>query len=290
MSNVTESVMNLYIKHLQIGYRQVYGSLNAHYAERIGWVARTVVKQIARSDAAYHDVEHTLLVALAGQAILQGKHQRDGEVSSRDWLNMMIALLCHDVGYVKGACRQDQPEHRICITGIGNDRIQLPPNSTDAWLTPYHVDRSRVFAREAFADCADLDLEAVQQNIELTRFPVPQEDVYRDTINYPGLVRAADLIGQLGDPRYLEKLPALFQEFEENGTNVCLGYGCPYDLRANYPQFFWNVVYPYIQPSLAYLEMTQAGRQILTNLFANVFVVERELQEAKSKDLVYSTR
>lgn len=286
MSIATEAIMNLYIDHLKIGYRQVYGQTNPHYADLIAWVAQTVIAQIGNSDAAYHDVEHTLLVALAGQAILQGKQKRDGNVSSQDWLNLMVSLLCHDIGYVKGACQQDRPEHRICVTGKEGKAIQLPLDATDALLTPYHVDRSQIFVKEAFADCPEINLKAVQHNIELTRFPVPNDDEHKDTINYPGLVRAADLIGQLADPHYLDKLPALFQEFEENGTNQALGYGCPQDLRASYPGFFWNVVYSYIQPSLVYLEFTQAGKQILTNLFANVFIVERELQVAKAQDLV----
>ena len=33
------------------------------------------------------------------------------------------------------------------------------------------------------------------------------------------LVRAADLIGQLGDPHYLRKANALYYEFEEIGMN-----------------------------------------------------------------------
>ena len=49
------------------------------------------------------------------------------------------------------------------------------------------------------------DVETLQHNIELTRFPVPKDEKYQDTIDYPGLARAADLIGQLSDPNYLSK-------------------------------------------------------------------------------------
>ena len=37
-------------------------------------------------------------------------------------------------------------------------------------------------------------------------------------------MRAADLIGQLGDPHYLRKANALYYEFEEVGMNKQLGY------------------------------------------------------------------
>ena len=46
------------------------------------------------------------------------------------------------------------------------------------------------------------------------------------------LLRAADMIGQLGDPHYLRKANALFHEFEENGMNKQFGYATPADLTA----------------------------------------------------------
>jgi hypothetical protein len=52
------------------------------------------------------------------------------------------------------------------------------------------------------------------------------------------LLRAADLIGQLGDPHYLRKTNALFYEFEEIGLNRQLGYESPADLIDKYPQFY----------------------------------------------------
>ena len=44
------------------------------------------------------------------------------------------------------------------------------------------------------------------------------------------LLRAADLIGQLGDPNYMRKSNALFHEFEEIGLNKTLGYATPADI------------------------------------------------------------
>ena len=93
---------------------------------------------------------------------------------------------------------------------------------------------------------------------------------------YPRLVRAADLIGQLSDPRYLKKIPALFHEFEETGVNRQLGYRHPGDLRRNYPRFFWSSVHPYIAEMLELLPLTERGLQVRANLFSNVFMVEHE--------------
>jgi hypothetical protein len=53
-----------------------------------------------------------------------------------------------------------------------------------------------------------------------------------------------------------------------------LGYKSPGDLRENYAKFYWNGVFPYIPAALNYLELTQGGKQIIANLYANVFQVE----------------
>jgi len=50
------------------------------------------------------------------------------------------------------------------------------------------------------------------------------------------------------------------------------------DLRANYPQFFWKAVNPYIGEALRYLRVTQEGQQWVANLYANVFATEHRGQ------------
>ena len=290
MLNLTQVMISNFIKQLYIGYRNSQGSLNSDYADLIALVANIALENIANSDALYHDIEHTILVTLAGQEILRGKQICEGGVSSEDWLQVTISLLCHDIGYVKGICDQDQVKDRLYATGIGNEMISLPLGTTDASLTPYHIDRGKLFIQERCHTNKLIDIKKIQRNIELTRFPVPNDEEHQDTINYPGLVRAADLIGQLSDPRYLQKLPALFYEFAEVGTHKQLGYNCPGDLRVDYPNFFRNIVSLYIPDGVRYLEVTQEGQKILANLYRNLFVVEYELQEKPSRLELISNR
>lgn len=278
MFNLTEVMIRTCTQRLKSGYREIYGSFKPEYPDLIGWVANVVLEEIANSDALYHDIEHTILVTLVGQEILRGKHISEGNVSCDDWLNFIVSLLCHDIGYVKGICREDQCDRRLYIIGLDEMMISLPLSATDASLTPYHVSRGKLFVDEQFGFNRLINPEVVKQNIELTRFPVPADEAHKDTIHYPGLTRAADLIGQLSDPRYLEKIPALFYEFEETGMNKNLGYQNPGDLRHGYPSFFWNVAFQYIEPALRYLEITLAGKEIIANLYSNVFQVEEEIK------------
>ena len=245
--------------------------------------AAQVLDKLSASTALYHNVEHTILVCLVGQEILHGKHQLEGNVTCEDWLNFMVSLLCHDIGYVGGVCRQDDPARRRYVRG----QVQIPasqtsetawvtlaPGTTDASLAPYHVERSKLFVLENFSHYQVLDLEAIQHNIGFTQFPVPDVPAYQVSDRYPGLTRAADLIGQLSDPSYLQKTVALFYEFEELGKNQELGYRTPDDMKLGFPKFYRTQVYAYIQPALAYLQATPLGQQIVENLEANIEAVK----------------
>ncbi|MGD1855942.1 MAG: metal-dependent phosphohydrolase [Leptolyngbyaceae cyanobacterium] len=242
-------------------------------------LAVRVLDTLSTSTALYHNIEHTILVCLVGQEILRGKHQREGSVTRKDWLNFMVSLLCHDVGYVGGACRQDNVSQRRYIRGqcqvnaSALDWVTLAPGTTDASLAPYHIERSKLFVRENFGQYNALNLEVILRNIGFTQFPVPEAAAYQVTDHYPGLTRAADLIGQLSDPSYLHKTVALFYEFEELGMNQELGYRSPNDLKLGFPEFYRTQVYKYIQPALAYLQETALGQQIVVNLEANVQAV-----------------
>jgi hypothetical protein len=232
------------------------------------------LENIANSDAAYHDINHTIMVTSVGQEILLGKHTSEGGVTPRDWLHFMMSLLCHDIGYVRGVCRGDRNGHYVC--NENGDLVAISAGATDGSLTPYHVTRSKLFVRERFGKLSltHIDTQEIEANIEHTRFPVPEDEQHTSTADYPGLLRAADLIGQLADIDYLRKTSALFAEFQETDANEKLGYQTPDDLRAAYPAFFWQAVHPYIGDALRYLQVTQEGKQWIANLYAHVFSEE----------------
>lgn len=271
------------VKAVRSGYFRTYSDMQAECGNIIAWTARLALENISNTDALYHNVEHTIMVTLAGQAILEGKHLSEGGVRPDDWMHFMIALLCHDIGYVRGVCRLD--ENNRFATGVGNATIELPPGSTDIALTPYHVDRSKQFVRERFGEnivinSTPVDAERIATYIEMTRFPAPNEEKYQDTRGYGGLLRAADFVGQLGDPDYLRKIPALFYEFSEIGANAQYGYNNPVQLREGFAGFYWNVVSPYIKDALRYLEVTQVGKQWISYLHSHVFLSEHSLKQS----------
>ena len=274
MFNSTQIIIDAFVSELKLKYEHTYGLLEPSYPDIIGFVARLALENIATSDAAYHDVDHTILVTLVGQEILHGRHVSVGGVTPYHWLHFIVSLLCHDIGYVRGICRGDSDGRYV--TNLAGDMVSVPEGSTDAALTQYHVARSKLFVRERFGKVgiSQLNSREIEENIEHTRFPVPKDEQHAPTGDFPGLLRAADLIGQLADIDYLRKTSALFVEFRETGMSDVLKYNSAADLRANYPHFFWQVVRPYIEDALRYLRVTQEGKLWIANLYANVFSME----------------
>jgi hypothetical protein len=276
MFNPQELVIERFAAELEVAYRQTYTILEPEFANIIGWTGRLALENIANSNSLYHNIDHTIMVTLAGQAILKGKHLCEGGVTPRDWLEFIIALLCHDIGFVRGLCRDDS--EGMIATGVDGKTVAIPLDWTDAVLAPYHVDRSKLFVRERFGGKLffDINVEVIASYIEMTRFPVPDREFYKDTKSYAGLLRAADFIGQLGDPNYLRKIPALYYELEEAGANAHTGYKSPGDTHERYTQFYYDAVAPYIQKALTYLRVTQEGKQWIANLHSHVFSVEHD--------------
>ncbi len=249
-----------------------FASTEAGLTELIPATARLSLECIGNSDALYHNVEHTMLVTLVGYDIMKGR-SLVMPTSASDYAHVIVACLFHDIGFVRGILRGDGEDGYV--TDAKGGKTRLPRGSSDAALTPYHVDRSKMYAMDRLASIELLDAARVARSIEFTRFPsavVPDDEDNEEA----SLVRAADLIGQLGDPHYLRKANALYHEFEEVGMNKQLGYGSPADLTDLYPQFYYNSVAPHIQKAVRYLNVTSSGRQWIASLYSNVFRAERD--------------
>ncbi len=274
MLNLKRKMMEYCMEELQNTFRRTFSDMEPELKKIMTSSGHLAFESIANSDALYHDVEHTLMVTLAGQTILEGKHLLEGGVTPRDWVHFMIALLFHDFGYLKGICRDDKDN--MFATGINGALVEIPSETTDASLGPYHIDRAKLFVHERFGKGmywetdTTIDADLIASYIEMTRFPVPEGESYKDTKGYAGLARAADFIGQFGDPNRLRKCPALFYELQELGLTEKLGYKTPQDLRSNNIKFYWDVVHPYVQHTLRYLRVTQEGNQWIASLYANV--------------------
>jgi hypothetical protein len=252
-----------------------FGSSHARLVELIPFAARLALDCIGNSDALYHNVEHTMLVTLAGHEIFKGRALLMPSTPT-DYSHLIVACLTHDIGYVRGIVKGDEVDGYV-VDEAGR-KISLPRGSSDAALAPYHVDRSRLFVLDRLASIEELDGARIARAIGFTRFPYSSATEEEEIDEDGSLLRAADLIGQLGDPHYLRKANALFYEFQEIGLNRQLGYESPADLVDKYPQFYWNSISPHVHAAIRYLNVTSSGRRWIAGLYSNVFRAERELR------------
>ena len=269
MKTITAIAAQKLGKFIAKDFRGIFGPAHDETAERLGSFARSTIECLARSDALYHNYEHTLQVTIVGRDILAGMTLTQ-RVEPTDYNHLIVACLLHDIGYVRGILSGDT-ETEFVVDASGN-KITLPRGASDAALSPYHVDRSKLFAAERLAK-SPVDVSRIAAAIEMTRFPATTPPSPNGSIE-PKLVQAADLIGQLGDPMYPRKANALYSEFEEVGMNRQLGYSSPADIIDKYPAFYWNCVSPHIEDGIKYLNMTSSGRQWVANLHNHILCAE----------------
>jgi len=270
MFNPNIAVINAFVAHSLEEFERSFADTTQAQLSSLEQAARTALETLLNCDCPYHDIQHTILVTEVGQTILNGRQLARGDLTPDDWLQAVVAMLFHDIGYIRLLLPTDNQES--CVISTDGERITPPKGATDAFMTPYHVTRGAMFVTERFANDPVIDEHRVAQCIEMTRFPVPKSQTYADTDSLPGLVRAADLIGQMADPQYLQKLSRLFAEFVEIGEAKRLGFTNPGELKSGFPDFFYTQVHPYIDNGIAYLKRSHEGHQWIANLYHHLHI------------------
>jgi hypothetical protein len=187
-------------------------------------------------DTRYHDLEHSLrLLPPFCQIAAALARERADAISSRDLELGVIAVLLHDSGYIR---KKDDAA------------------GTGAKYTFRHIDRSVAFARSYLPSLGygEDDLIAVEEMICCTGVKAEMEQVHfiSEANQWMGYaLGTSDLLAQMADSRYVEKLPLLFHEFHEayqfEGSERLRAMGVqtftePMDLIRKTPLFFQHVV------------------------------------------------
>ncbi|MEL7348969.1 MAG: metal-dependent phosphohydrolase [Pseudomonadota bacterium] len=234
--------------------------------------ARYAIEWLGRTNAPYHDLEHSLVVTEVATLILEGRIAAGEAVEPEDWLAATAAALIHDIGYVRGICEADRGATVAIDAG---QTATLSRGGTDARLAPWHISRGMLFARERLSAVPYLDIDRLAQAIGYTRFPVPDDPAMSRNDHEPGLMRAADLIGQLADPLYPRKVAALYAEFVETGEASRMGYRNAQDIWAGFPDFFAEQVAPHVGAARGYLSRSEEGNLWLESLERNLALARR---------------
>ncbi|MCF6240410.1 MAG: HD domain-containing protein [Bacteroidales bacterium] len=268
MLSPISNLIEAFTINLQNSYIELFGHQKLNYLLVINTLSEQALQTIALSNAPYHDVHHTMMVTEVGKEILKSKMLCEKKLTEYEWTHFIIAALYHDIGYIRGLCAGDK--NGEYVKNQMGETVKISVQASDAILAPYHVDRAKIFAKNALRRYNFIDVSYIEQLIERTRFPVPQNSEYKITNDLPGLLRAADLIGQLADIHYLTKSDDLYQELKENGAADFFGYSESKDIKYKLPDFFNTNVRPYITDALSYLGKTKSGQEWVYNLFSNI--------------------
>lgn len=176
------------------------------------------------SNTSYHNLDHIMAVALALVRIIHGSHIHDNVVFEAKILECgLIAAFFHDSGLIQKKSDNE---------------------GTGAKYTKLHEERSIQVVREYLTSVGRSERmgRLCGQMIQCTKLSNnPRELVFdSEGVRQVGyILGTADIIAQMADRVYLERLPLLFDELQEGGIP---GYVSPVDIYHQTVTFFRAVI------------------------------------------------
>ncbi|MEW6164274.1 MAG: hypothetical protein AB1642_04350 [Pseudomonadota bacterium] len=150
----------------------------------------------------YHDQGHVLEVVLCSARLLHGLHLGGKPVDALTIDACLVGALLHDSGYLMNA---DEA------------------SGTGAQFTLTHVARGVVFAETALNEVLPSDLMAATGKVILAtdHRPIAVMPEFETPSQWlaASITATADLIGQMANREYLERLLLLYFEFKEGGID-----------------------------------------------------------------------
>jgi hypothetical protein len=226
-------------------------------------------------DMEYHDFEHTLQATLCLTHLLEGRSHTDDQpvLSVRDWELSVMAALLHDTGFLKE---------------VGDD------SGTGAKYTFVHEVRSCDFARKYLPGlgATSFEIDDVCSAIICTgpRSQISQVSFRREEARQMAFVLVtADYLAQMSAADYLDKLPKLYQEFQEAFEMGQIPiekrpYKSLQELLEKSPGFWYHYVQPLLENEAGgachYLAVGDQPNRYLNAVEANMAKLKSRLQTA----------
>jgi len=150
----------------------------------------------------YHDLRHATGCFLAMARLIHGAILEGQQITHRNIALALTAALLHDVGYIQ----QSNREGNTSVTQ-DVDHIQQTLAFVDRHGPGYGLTADEIGASKVMILCTDLTLTPSD-----IAFPSAEITLLGKMLG------SADLLGQMADRTYLEKLLFLYHEFKEAGT------------------------------------------------------------------------
>ena len=214
MGEVKNTILLIYKKFNFNQFEQVFGDILKLFSGNY--------PGYRRCNTFYHDLSHTMDCLLVTAKLIHGAGLNGIVFTRRDVTLGLISALMHDTGYIQAV--EDNA-------------------GTGAKYTLSHIERSIAFMKKYFHDnafpseylpicrnflrCTGLDVKIAE-----IKFQSREHEILGKILG------TADLIGQMANENYVEKLPFLYDEFREGGVP---GYNNKFDLLKQTPAF-WDMV------------------------------------------------
>lgn len=176
------------------------------------------------SNTSYHNLDHTMAVALAVVRLMHGVYRQKNKIFSADLIECgVISALFHDTGLI-----QKSNDHE----------------GTGAKYTKYHEERSILIVHEFLKSVGRSGKMSnyCAQIIQCTKLTTSPSQLHFDSddVRLMGyLLGTADIAAQMADRVYLERLPLLLDELKEGGVE---GYDSTIDIYHQTVTFFKEVI------------------------------------------------
>jgi hypothetical protein len=151
----------------------------------------------------YHDLRHAIETFLAMSRLIHGAVLDNESFSERQIITALVAAILHDAGYI-----QEESDTR----GTGAKHKAVHEHRSMDFLSrhgfEFGLSEEEIAAGRTIILCTDMD-----QDIAAIDFASPQMELMGK------LMGTADLMAQLAEKTYLEKLLYLYYECREAGEN-----------------------------------------------------------------------
>jgi hypothetical protein len=237
-------------KYLDKSFRDVEKLFRGHYPG------------FQKCNTDYHDFRHTMLVLLAMARLIHGAYLQGIKFTDKEINLGLISALMHDTGYIQAA---------------DDD------SGTGAKYTLVHIKRSIMFVQDYYAheDYLRDELEKFADILNCTGLSIDIKKITFSSANIEligKILGTADLLGQMADRLYLEKLIPLFHEFDEGKVS---GFDSELDLLKKTTNFY------YVTKTRLEKDLGNVNRHMV-NHFRERWNVERNLYaEAVEKNINY---
>jgi hypothetical protein len=178
----------------------------------------------------YHDLRHANDTFLAMARLIHGAVIAGEQLTERQITLGLIAAIFHDAGYI-----QEKSDRQ----GTGAKYADIHEQRSMDYLSrhgaKYGLSPEEIAAGRTIILCTDLDVDIADLSFASYQIELLGK-----------MLGAADLMAQLADPRYLEKLQFLYREFRESGMG---NYESELDIFQN-AVFFYDIFDHRIQTKL----------------------------------------